>query len=99
MLPNFTYDIDNANTVKIYDGINNDGPLIIQPSHPDGSAFTAETAQAWAEQFIVDWHTNYEETQRLIAVKKSANAKLATLGLSADEIAALGLSADEIAAL
>lgn len=78
MLPNFTYEIDNTNTVKIYDGINNDGPLIIQPSHPDGSAFTSGTAQAWAEQFIVDWHANYEENQRLVALKESIKIKLAT---------------------
>ena len=95
MLPNFTYEIDNTNTVKIYDGINNDGPLIIQPNHPDGSVFTSETAQAWAEQFIVDWHANYEETQRLIAVKESAKTKMATLNLTAEELAALGLTAAE----
>jgi hypothetical protein len=89
MLPNFTYEIDNANTVKIYDGINNDGPLIIQPNHPDGSEFTAETAQFWAEQFIVNWHANYEEAQRLAALKESTKAKLADLGLTPEEIAAL----------
>jgi hypothetical protein len=78
MLPNFTYQIEDNNTVKIYDGINDDGPLIIQPNHPDGSAFTAETAQAWAEQFIIDWHANYEETQRVVALKESIKNKLAT---------------------
>ena len=72
---NFTYTVDENNTVRIFDGINEE-PFIFQPHQPDGSEFTAETANAWANEFIEGWQIQYEENQNRIALKESAKAKL-----------------------
>lgn len=72
---NFTYTVDETNTVRIFDEANAE-PFILQPHHPDGTEFTAETAASWAEGFIQDWHAQQAETQRLFELKESAKAKL-----------------------
>ena len=72
---NITYTVDESNTVKIFDGINEE-PFILQPHHPDGSEFTSETATAWAEEFITNWHIQQAENQKRVALKESAKAKL-----------------------
>jgi hypothetical protein len=87
MSPNFTYEIDNTNTVKIYDGINNDGPLIIQPTYPNGDEFeNTEAAQTWAENWIADWFVQKEITEEIAQRKQSAIDLLTKQGYSVEEI-------------
>lgn len=84
---NFTYTVDETNTVRIFDGVNEE-PFILQPHHPDGSEFTTETADAWANEFIEGWQIQYEENQNRIALKESAKNKLMTgQPLTAEEAA------------
>lgn len=86
---NITYTIDENNAVSIFDGINPE-PFIYQPHYPDGSEFTTETAQAWAEEFIIEWTDKREKAEAAAALKESAKAKL-TAGepLTPEEVAIL----------
>ena len=82
-----TYTIDENNTVRIFDGINEE-PFILQPHFPDGSEFTAETAASWAEEFIIQWETQNAESQRIAELKESAKNKLMSgLPLTEEEAA------------
>ena len=87
MLPNFTYEIDEKNTVKIYDGINNDAPLIIQPTYPNGDEFeNAQTAAVWAENWIENWHTQREIAQQQLQKKQEVIELLKAQGFTTEEI-------------
>jgi len=87
MLPNFTYQIEDNNTVKIYDGINDDGPLIIQPTYPNGDEFeNTEAAQTWAENWIANWFVEKEIAEEIAQRKQSAINLLTEQGYSTEEI-------------
>jgi len=85
---NITYTIDSDNAIRIFDGVNPE-PFIFQPHHPDGAEFTAETAETWAEEFIVEWNARQAEDAARAEAKASAEAKLTALGLTSDEVAAI----------
>jgi hypothetical protein len=87
MLPNFTYQIEDNNTVKIYDGIQNDGPLIIQPTYPNGDQFeNKEAAETWAIEWIENWHAQKELAEQEIAKKEEVKSLLALQGYTEEEI-------------
>ena len=82
-----------------------DVPFQFQPDYPNGDKFdSVEEASAWAEASIAAHNSNAEfyapngkglpgepkpDYAAQAAAKTSAEAKLAALGLTADEIAAL----------
>lgn len=49
---NYTFAIDGAGTIRLFDGINPE-PFVIQPNWPNGQAWAAGEAEAWAEQMIL----------------------------------------------
>jgi proteasome lid subunit RPN8/RPN11 len=58
IIENFKYEIDESNTIRIWDLNNpneNDAPFFLQPEHPDGTAWPSKTdAEQWAVNFIND---------------------------------------------
>lgn len=54
-IENFSYEIDDNNTVRVWDNDNpndNGAPFFLQPHFPDGTAWTAEQAEEWVVNFI-----------------------------------------------
>lgn len=54
-IENFKYEVDENNAVRIWnEDVPNedDAPFFLQPSFPDGTAWTAEQAEEWAINFI-----------------------------------------------
>jgi len=52
----YTYEIDEANAIRVWDSENpneNDAPFFYQPDYPNGEAWEdAAAAEAWAELFV-----------------------------------------------
>lgn len=86
-MKNFTYTVDNENVVKIWDGVNNDAPVILQPTYPDGSLFENKAeAETWAETWITNWHNDKQQALQEEQRKQEAVAQLKNLGFSEEEI-------------
>jgi hypothetical protein len=84
---NFTYTVDDENIIRIWDGVNNDGPLIIQPTHPDGTSFAnRQSAEDWAETWIANWHIEMQKSLEAEEKRQSAITQLRNAGFSEEEI-------------
>ena len=87
MLPNFTYQVDGDNTVKIFDGINDDGPLIVQPTYPNGDTFEDKAnAEKWATEWIENWWAEKKSSEQAAQRKEEAISLLEAQGYTIEEI-------------
>ena len=92
------YEIDENNTVKIYDDIN-DEPFWSQPSYPNGDSFdSVEEATAWAELALASQlddsapfppNGKGQEGLPKPTAEEVRQAKLERTGLSVDDLKAL----------
>lgn len=50
---NYRYSVDGSNSVRIWDSnVSEEIPIVLQPSNADGTDWTREEAEAWAENWI-----------------------------------------------
>lgn len=99
MEKNIHYKIDPTTfAVSIFDGINEE-PFNYQPHYPNGDSFdSVEEATAWAEEAVKSHDPNYGffpplgknlPSEAKPTPQQIAEAKLASIGLTIDELKAL----------
>jgi hypothetical protein len=97
-MPTFTYEIDDSNAIHMWDGVNPE-PFLFQPHWPDSTPWADRAeAQAWAEAKVAEltddtapWagFTPSQPTIPRPTVQETAEAKLASIGLTVEELKAL----------